>query len=305
MVATRQIARRPGWTSGQVVAFAVLVGATLVSLFPMFWMITTALTPTSATIKMPPSLIPLPAALLQPDGFLPDWLLQRAYAPTLDNFERLVAETQGNVWRWLANSLAITFSTTAFHVAFDSLAGYAFARKTFPGRDVLFWLLLATLMIPPQVTLMPNFLLVKWLGLADSHLGVILPGFADVFGIFLMRQYLQTLPRELEEAARIDGAGEWTLWWRVILPLATPAMATLAIFMFVRGWNNFLWPLVVLRTGANYTLPVGVATLQGEFAADYGLIMAGAVLAALPLIAFFLIFQRYFLDGIRVGALKG
>ena len=296
--------RGTGAPVGRVLLVALLLATVVVSLFPMVWMLSTALTPGSATIRTPPSLIPLPSALLEA-GSLPEWIRERAYAPTLENFRALVDQTRGNVWRWLGNSALVAVAITGFHVFFDSMAGYAFARKRFPGRDVLFGLLLATLMIPAQVTLVPNFLLISRLNLADSHLGVILPGFADVFGIFLVRQYMRTLPREVEDAARVDGANEWEVFWRIALPLAKPAVATLAIFMFMRSWNNFLWPLIVLRTGERYTLPVGVATLQDEFSTNHGLIMAGAAVAAVPMIVFFLLFQRAFLGGLRVGALKG
>lgn len=288
----------------KVVIWSVLIVTTIVSLFPMFWMLSTAFTPGSATIKAPPSLIPVPAELFD-GGSLPSWAQTRAYVPTLANFDDLVRQTRGNIWRWLGNSAVIALAITLFHVLFASMAGYAFARKEFPGRNLMFGLLLSTLMIPVQVTLVPNFLLISRLNLADSYLGVILPGFADVFGIFLMKQYMQTLPREIEDAARVDGANEWDVFWRIVLPLAKPAVATLAIFMFMRSWNNFLWPLIVLRTGSRYTLPVGVATLQGEFSTNQGLIMAGAAIAAVPMIVFFLIFQRAFLGGIRIGALKG
>ena len=297
-------AARPRWSVGKALVVAALLLTTVVSLFPMFWMLSTAVTPGSSTIRTPPSLVPLPEALREV-GAVPGWLRERAYTPTLENFRKLDAQTQGNVWRWLANSAFIAVSVTVFHVLFDSMAGYAFARKEFPGRGLLFGLFLSTLMIPVQVTLVPNFLLVSRLGLADSYLGVILPGLADVFGIFLMKQYLQTLPREVEDAARVDGANEWQVFARIVLPLAKPAVATLAIFMFMRSWNNFIWPLIVLRTGSRYTLPVGVATLQGEFSTDFGLVMAGSAVAAVPMIVFFLLFQRYFLGGLRIGALKG
>jgi multiple sugar transport system permease protein len=160
-------------------------------------------------------------------------------------------------------------------------------------------------MIPIHVTVIPLFIVTNRLGLIDNILAVILPGTANAFGIFLMRQYIQTLPSELEEAARIDGASELRVFWNVILPLSRPALGALAIFTFVRHWNDFLWPLIALTRPQNYTLTVGVANLQGEFATDYGVIFAGAALAALPMIVFFFAFQRYFLEGVRMGAVKG
>lgn len=283
-VATKRAVARPAWSLRRALAWTVLIVVAVVALWPMYWLFVTALTPTTQTIKTPPDLIPIHASL--------------------DNFERLFRQAR-NYWRWAFNSLFVTLSVTAFHVFFDTLAGYAFAKKRFPGRNLMFWIILSTLMIPAHVTLVPLYIVTRQLGLIDSLAAVILPGTADVFGIFLMRQYIQTLPTELEEAARIDGSSEPGVFWHVILPLSKPALGALAIFTFVRSWNNFLWPLIVLQKSINFTLPVGVASLQGEFSTDYGLIFAGAALAALPMIVFFLVFQRYFLEGVRMGALKG
>lgn len=272
------------WSVQRVLLWAVLICTTIVALFPMYWLFVTALTPTQYTINTTPRLWPDPFGL--------------------DNFERLFRLAQ-NYWRWVINSLIVALSITAFHVVFDTMAGYAFAKRRFPGRNILFWMILSTLMIPPHVTLVPLYIVTRQIGLLDSLLAVILPGTANVFGIFLMRQYIQTMPSELIEAGRIDGATEFGIFWRIILPLCKPAIAALAIFTFVRHWNDFLWPLIVLTRSRNFTLPVGVASLQGEFGTDYGVIFAGAALAALPMIVFFLIFQRYFLEGVRMGAVKG
>ncbi len=282
---SRPLALRPvrlRWKT--LLAWVILLLTTLISLFPMYWLFITALTPTGATTKTPPDLLPFNASL--------------------ENFERLFKQA-ANYWSWAFNSLVITLSITAFHLFFDTMAGYAFAKKRFPGRTILFWLILSTLMIPPHVTLVPSYVVVQTFNLRDSLWAIILPGWANVFGIFLMRQFIQTLPTELEEAGRIDGCSEFGIFWRIILPLSKPAIGALAIFTFVRFWNDFLWPSMVLIKNASYTLPVGVASLQSEFATDYGLIFAGAALAALPMIIFFLAFSRYFLDGVRVGAIKG
>jgi multiple sugar transport system permease protein len=272
------------WNWQRILAWAVLIFTTIVALFPMYWLFVTALTPTQFTVSTTPSLYPDPLSF--------------------ENFDRLFRLAQ-NYWRWVANSLLVALSITAFHVIFDTMAGYAFAKRRFPGRNILFWLILSTLMIPPHVTLVPLYIVTRQIGLLDSIWAVILPGTANVFGIFLMRQYIQTMPSELIEAGRIDGASEFGIFWRIILPLCKPAIAALAIFTFVRHWNDFLWPLIVLTRSRNFTLPVGVASLQGEFGTDYGVIFAGAALAALPMIIFFLIFQRYFLEGVRMGAVKG
>ncbi|MDQ6833144.1 MAG: carbohydrate ABC transporter permease [Chloroflexota bacterium] len=271
--------KRPG-----ILVWVVLIVVAIVALWPMYWLYITALTPTQDTVKTPPDLLPIHASFA--------------------NFSRLFTQAK-DYWRWALNSLLISLSVTAFHLFFDTMAGYAFAKKRFPGRNFFFWLILSTLMIPSHVTLVPLYLVARHLHLINNILAVILPGTADVFGIFLMRQYIQTLPSELEEAARMDGCTEPGIFWRIIVPLSRPALGALAIFSFVRYWNDFLWPLIVLQKSQHYTLPVGVASLQGEFRTDFGLIFAGAGLAALPMIVFFLIFQRYFIEGVRMGAVKG
>jgi multiple sugar transport system permease protein len=271
--------KRPG-----ILPWVILIVVAIVALWPMYWLYITAFTPTQDTVKTPPDLIPIHASLA--------------------NFSRLFQQAK-DYWRWALNSLIISLSVTAFHLLFDTMAGYAFAKKRFPGRNFFFWLILSTLMIPSHVTLVPLYIVARHLHLINNILAVILPGTADVFGIFLMRQYIQTLPSELEEAARMDGCTEPGVFWRVIVPLSKPALGALAIFSFVRYWNDFLWPLIVLQKSQHYTLPVGVASLQGEFRTDFGLIFAGAALAALPMIVFFLIFQRYFIEGVRMGAVKG
>jgi multiple sugar transport system permease protein len=272
------------WRRINPLVWFVLIGTAIISLWPMYWLFVTALTPTLYAIKTPPDIIPFHASL--------------------SNFQRLFSEAS-DYWFWATNSIIVSISITLFHIFFDTLAGYTFAKKDFPGRNMLFWMILATMMVPAYVTLVPLYIVTRNLHLLNSVWAVILPGMASVFGIFLMRQYIQTLPSELLDAARIDGCGELGVFWHVVLPLSKPAIGALAIFTFVRHWNDFLWPLIVLNDSSKYTLPVGVASLQGEFTTDYGIIFAGAALAALPMIVFFLIFQRYFLEGVRMGALKG
>lgn len=265
------------------VSWTFLVLTTIIALFPMYWLFTNALTPISSNPPLKPILVP---------------------AFQLDNIVRLLSGTTFYL-TWMRNSLLVTFCVTLWHVFFDTMAGYAFAKKQFPLRNVFFWLIVSTLMIPPQVTLIPLYVITLRLGLHDNLLAVILPGTALTFGIFLMRQFIQTLPSELEDAARIDGCSDFGVFRYIILPLCKPAIASLAIFTFVRVWNDFLWPLIALNRPQNYTLTVGVANLQGEFMTDWGIIFAGAALAALPMIVFFLLFQRYFLEGVRMGAIKG
>lgn len=268
----------------RVLTLVVLVLAAIVSLFPLYWLIVMALTPIGVIPPSEPSLYPNPFSL--------------------SNITRLLTSAK-DYGQWALNSIVIALTVTTWHIIFDTASGYAFARRNFPLKNFFFWLILSTLMIPSQVTLVPLYVVTRQLGLIDTLLAVILPGSAAVFGVFLMRQYMQTLPRELEDAARVDGCGEFRMFWEIILPLCAPAIAAMAIFSFVRNWNDFLWPLIVLQKARNYTLTVGVAGLQGEFSTDYGIIFAGAALAAIPMIVFFLAFQKYFLEGVRMGALKG
>jgi len=272
--------RFSGWG---ILRWTVLIITAVIALFPMYWLFANAFTPITSNPPLTPILIP---------------------AFQLDNFERLLGNNKFYL-NWMFNSLFVALAVTAFHAVFDTMAGYAFAKKRFPGRNLFFILILSTLMIPIHVTFIPLYIINRQLGLIDSLWALILPGTAWVFGIFLMRQYIQTLPTELEDAARIDGCSEWGVFRHVIFPLSLPAVAALAIFTFVRSWNDFLWPVIALNKPQNYTLTVGVANLQGEFMTDWGIIFSGAALAALPMVIFFLFFQKYFLEGVRMGAIKG
>ena len=267
----------------RILGWILLVFTTVIALFPMYWLFSNALTPITSTPPLTPVLIP---------------------AFSLDNFTRLVTNNKYYI-NWMINSLVVATAVTVWHVFFDTLSGYAFAKRNFPLKNVFFWMILSTLMIPPQVTLIPVYLITRQLDILDTLLALIMPGTAAAFGIFLMRQFIQTLPRELEEAARMDGCSEFGVFWRIVLPLCKPAIAALAIFTFVRYWNDFLWPVVALSKPQNYTLTVGIANMQGEFMTDWGIIFSGAALSALPMIIFFLLFQRYFLEGVRMGAVKG
>jgi multiple sugar transport system permease protein len=275
--------RRAAGDPGRLLVYALLTLAGILSLFPLYWLFVTSLSPQQFIVKVPPELLPRDLTFL--------------------NYQRLFGTTP--VVRWLANTLLMAGAITIFHLLFDSMAGYAFAKRQFPGRSALFWLVLSTLTVPAQVTLIPVFFLLKNLNLLDTYPGIILPGFADVFGVFLMKQYIQTLPNELESAGRVDGASDWQIYRHIILPLCTPALAVLAIFTFQRYWNGFILPLVVLRDSFKYPIQVGLATLQGEFNTDYGMLMTGAAVAAVPMMLVFFAFQRYFVEGIRIGGVKG
>src|SRR6202158_278994 len=268
---------------GRLLVYLLLTLAGVLSLFPLYWLFVTSLSSQQVIVKVPPALVPREM--------------------TFQNYQRLFATTP--VVRWLANTLLMAGSITVFHLLFDSMAGYAFAKRKFPGRNVLFWLVLSTLTVPAQVTLIPVFFLLKNLNLLDTYPGIILPGFADVFGVFLMKQYIQTLPGELESAGRVDGASEWQVYKHHTLPLCTPALAVLAIFTFQRYWNGFILPLVVLHDSFKYPIQVGLATLQGEFNTDYGMLMTGAAVAAIPMMLVFFAFPRYFGGGMRLGGGEG
>jgi multiple sugar transport system permease protein len=212
------------------------------------------------------------------------------------------------VARWLANSLFVSLAVTSATLLLCSAAAYAFARKEFPGRDQIFWTILATMMIPGFATLIPLFVLTKNLGLHDTFAVLILPAIGSPFAIFLLRQFMVTLPGELFDAARIDGCGEVGLYARIALPLSKPALATLGTFAFVGAWNDFLWPLSVINKPEMYTIQVGVLTLRGFInlpGTDIPLTMATSAVLGLPPVIIFFLFQRYLIRGITIGALKG
>jgi multiple sugar transport system permease protein len=285
----------------RLVTYVLLILIAAISLFPLYWLFNTALTPATSTVKLPPDVIPANATL---QNFVDIWRL-----PGLGKL-RIGGEPTGIVMSrmllWFLNTLFIAAFSTGVHLLFDSMAGYAFAKRKFPGSNLFFYLILAALMIPGQVTLVPLYIMMTKLRFINSYVGVILPGLADVIGIFLLKQYIQTLPRELEEAARMDGASEWQTYARIIVPLSAPAMGVTAIFAFQRYWNAFLWPLVILQSPDLFTLQVGLSFIHtSEFGTNYGLLMAGAALAAVPMIIFFFAFQKYFMQGLRIGAVKG
>jgi len=220
-------------------------------------------------------------------------------------------ENYRHVWegidlaRNFANSLIVSSSVTVLMLITCSMAGYAFAKKSFWGKEALFTLLIGTMTIPGFVMLVPLFLLIIRLGWYDQLIGVIIPFCAGVFGIFLMRQFISTIPDELLDAARVDGASELVIWWRIVLPLSRPALATLAIFTFQGNWNAFLWPLILLDSKDKWTLMLALVRYGREYSTEWPLLMAGVVIAILPLFVVFLALQRYFFRGITVGAVKG
>lgn len=270
----------PGWKS--LIGYAILILWAALSLMPLYWMFSISFMNVVTLLRMPPKLIPAPFTLM--------------------NYERLLERSM--LPRWEFNSALVAGINTTISLFVSSFYGYIFAKKEFPGHRILFWILISTLMVPFHVVVIPVFLMFKNFRMINTYWALVVPGLFSAYGVFLMRQMMKTLPTELIEAAKMDGCREFAIYWRIMLPLAKPGLAVLGIFTFVGNWNDFFWPLVVLNDPKMYTLPVGLPTLQGQWT-DYGLLMAGSVLAALPTIAIFLAFQRYFLQGITVGALKG
>jgi multiple sugar transport system permease protein len=261
---------------------ATLALLALLTAFPLLWMLSASLMPAGEAMSLPARLLPS--------------------RPTLTHYETLF--TRLNLGRTLLNTLFLASSVTAVSLLCNSMAGYAFAKLRFRGRERLFGLLLATLIVPPQVTVLPLFLEIRALGLVNSYGGVIVAGIATVFGIFLIRQFAQGIPDELLDAARLDGASELRIYWTVVLPLLRPILVTLGVFTFLSSWNDFMWPLIVLTDESKYTLPVAIANLSGEHVLDTELMMAGAVITVLPGLILFLCLQRQYIEGITMGSVK-
>lgn len=270
---------RMGWLAELAVA-----GGALLFALPVLLILVTALKPDAEIIHF-------------------DSLLPRE--PTLANFREILQNPEEiPIFRWLANSLFISTSVALLVVGVDALAAYAFARLDLPAKKWVFGVVLATLMVPGQILLVPLYLLLNRLGWLDTPLAVIVPAGGGAFGVFLLHQFFRGVPRDLEEAAALDGCTRLGIFWTIVLPLSRPALATLGIFTFVGSWNDFLPPLVFLDSVDKYTLPVGVALFQTSYTAEYGLTLAASVLCTLPVILFFLLFQRQIIRGIALSGLK-
>jgi putative chitobiose transport system permease protein len=223
---------------------------------------------------------------------------------TLSAYRDVLSGNAGSLPRMLWNTVIICVCSVVGELVIASLAAYPLARMEFRGRNVTFALMLASMMLPTQANMIVNFITIRYMGLYDTLAAVIVPGLVSVFGIFLMRQAYLVIPMELEDAARIDGANPLHVWWHVLLPLSRPALATLAVFGFVGQWNNLLWPLVILKSEANYPVAVGLTWLSGTFADQFRLVAAGCVLATAPVVLLFLALQGHFIKGITAGAVK-
>lgn len=261
---------------------ALVIGGA-VMLFPFVWMVSTSLTSTDQLFVLPPKLIPDPVDT-------------SAYTRALQDFP---------MWSWIRNSLLLSAIVTSLQLVTSAMAAYAFARLRFRGREVMFAVYLATLMVPFQVLLVPLFIEVRYLGLLDSFPALFLPEIAMPLGVFLLRQAFLSLPRDLEEAAVVDGAGHVRVFLRIVVPLSKPAMATVAVLAFMGSWNNLLWPLVVINSPTMMTLPLGLSGLAGRWVTDWNLLLAGSTLSVLPILVVYLAAQRYIVQGISMSGLKG
>jgi putative chitobiose transport system permease protein len=268
----------------QFATYGLLGVIALATLFPLFWLISTALkSPTENIFQSPPQLLPS--------------------QPTLNNF---VTVWQTNPFgQYLFNSTLVAVLTVGLNLVFCALAAYPLARLSFPGRDWIFIAIVSTIMIPFQIVMIPLYILTVQLGLRNSYLGIIFPGLASAFGIFLLRQAFMSVPKELEEAARMDGCSELGIWWHIMIPAIRPALVTLAIFVFIGSWSDFLWPLIVIQDENLYTLPLGVAKLAGTFSLDWRLVAAGSVISIAPVLILFLFLQRYIVPTETGSGVKG
>jgi multiple sugar transport system permease protein len=270
----------PRWE--RIALYAALIVAAAAMLLPFLWMVAASLKSEAELFGHPTDLVPR--------------------QPTLDAYR--------DVWRripfgrFFVNSVVFAGGVTALSLLLDSLTAFALARLQFRGREVCFWLVLATLMVPFQITLIPLFVTVFQLGWLDSYAGLIIPRATNAFGIFLLRQFFVTVPKDLDDAARLDGASELRIYWQIILPLAKPALATLAIFHFMYNWNDLLWPLVITSSTEMRTLPAGLTLFMGQHVVEHGVLMAGATISLAPLALAFFAAQRYFVRGVVLSGMK-
>lgn len=274
------IAKRMAWKP--VLTHCVLLAATVVLVFPFVWMLTGAFKDSLEVVRMPPKLLPS------------RW--------NFDNFTEIT--TYFPIDRFLLNSVVVAVATTVLQVAVCAMAAFVFAKIPFKGRDAVFLLFLVTMMIPMQVTVTPLFILFQHLNLIDTYAGLILPGVFSAYGTFLLRQHMLTIPDDLLEAAHMDGASYFRMFRSVVLPLVKPALAALTIFAFMSSWNSFLWPLIITSSKELMTLPLGLSKLQGRWATEWNILMAGNVVSFIPIFVVYLFAQRYFIKGMTMSGIK-
>jgi multiple sugar transport system permease protein len=300
--------RRRATKKSLLVTYLILVPGSLLFVAPFAWMLSASFQPVSEIFSSPPQ-------------WIPDKTTAAGYKQFLGVGDLTDAQKNAGSgsWRWFANSAYVAIMVTVLQTFFNALCAYCFAKRQFPGRDVIFVLFLATMMVPGQVTLIPNYIILKRVpffgendafgvgghGMLDSYWGLILPGTVSAFGIFLLRQYMLSIPDDLLDAARVDGANEFRIFWKIVLPLCAPALAANAIFTFQGAWEDFLWPLIVISSEDMTTAPVGLALFVVANRTSWTVLFAGSVIATLPMILVFIFFQRKFIQGIAMTGVKG
>lgn len=267
----------------RVLLYIVLILIAVIMVVPFLWMLSTSLKTQYDAVKIPPVWIPDP----------PRW----------ENYVKLFTEQP--MFQFMLNTIKIVFFVVLGQLFFSSLAAYSFARISFKGRNVVFFFYIATLMVPGQVTMIPTYLMFAKAGLTDNHLALILPAFFSAFGVFLLRQFFMSLPRELEEAAEIDGCNPFMTYWRIMLPLVVPAMLTLGGFTLMNTWNDYMGPLIYLSSPEKYTMTLGIAYFKGVYTTQWNLVMAGSIVSVVPILIAYLCAQKYFIEGIAFSGVKG
>ena len=267
----------------RVLLYIVLILIAIIMVVPFLWMLSTSLKTQYDAVKIPPVWIPDP----------PQW----------ENYVKLFTEQP--MFQFMLNTIKIVFFVVLGQLFFSSLAAYSFARISFKGRNVMFFFYIATLMVPGQVTMIPTYLMFAKAGLTDNHLALILPAFFSAFGVFLLRQFFMSLPRELEEAAEIDGCNPFMTYWRIMLPLVVPAMLTLGVFTLMNTWNDYMGPLIYLSSPEKYTMTLGIAYFKGVYTTQWNLVMAGSIVSVVPILIAYLCAQKYFIEGIAFSGVKG
>lgn len=267
----------------RVLLYIVLILIAVIMVVPFLWMLSTSLKTQYDAVKIPPVWIPDP----------PQW----------ENYVKLFTEQP--MFQFMLNTIKIVFFVVLGQLFFSSLAAYSFARISFKGRNVVFFFYIATLMVPGQVTMIPTYLMFAKAGLTDNHLALILPAFFSAFGVFLLRQFFMSLPRELEEAAEIDGCNPFMTYWRIMLPLVVPAMLTLGVFTLMNTWDDYMGPLIYLSSPEKYTMTLGIAYFKGVYTTQWNLVMAGSIVSVVPILIAYLCAQKYFIEGIAFSGVKG
>lgn len=267
----------------RVLLYIVLILIAVIMVVPFLWMLSTSLKTQYDAVKIPPVWIPDP----------PQW----------ENYVKLFTEQP--MFQFMLNTIKIVFFVVLGQLFFSSLAAYSFARISFKGRNVVFFFYIATLMVPGQVTMIPTYLMFAKAGLTDNHLALILPAFFSAFGVFLLRQFFMSLPRELEEAAEIDGCNPFMTYWRIMLPLVVPAMLTLGVFTLMNTWNDYMGPLIYLSSPEKYMMTLGIAYFKGVYTTQWNLVMAGSIVSVMPILIAYLCAQKYFIEGIAFSGVKG